>query len=250
MRGIMAIPTFTIELQQAMMLSDSVRHLCFKLLNNDGFTFIPGQFITLHFMHNGVELKRSYSIASSPEALPYLELAAAAVEGGPGTALLFSLQPGDKITASGPFGRLVLRDDPPNSRYLLIGTGTGITPYRSMLPHIAQRLRETEQTFFILQGIKTRRDVLYGDDFIAFSKAHPRVTFRAHYSRHPSTEPRDSHEFSGYVQKAFADLNLNLAHDIIYLCGNPNMIDDVFKQLQTQGFDSAHVRREKYISGK
>ena len=57
-----------------------------------------------------------------------------------------------------------------------------------------------------------------------------------------------SHEYKGYVQHAFPDLTLNPQEDIVYLCGNPSMIDDAFTYLKDTGFTMQQVIREKYIS--
>src|SRR5699024_12188583 len=64
-------------------------------------------------------LRRSYSIASIAGSEPdAIRIAVTYVEGGRATARLFSMEPGECIEAIGPFGRLILRDDPPG-RYLL-----------------------------------------------------------------------------------------------------------------------------------
>ena len=44
----------------------------------------------------------------------------------------------------GPAGKLIIKDDPDYKRYILVGTGTGIAPYRSMLPDLAKRLEQED----------------------------------------------------------------------------------------------------------
>lgn len=242
----MSIQTFTLTLDWAKMLTPHVRHLAFKCDEDRLWAFTPGQFLSIHFPVNDKMLKRSYSIATIPGQSTLIEIAAGYVANGPGTELIFSLQPGDKITASGPYGRLVLREENPE-RYILIATSTGVTPYRAMLPELAKRLINSDLEVILLLGIQTRTDLLYLEDFLAFAKQHPNFTFRAHYSRENLTD-RQPYEFQGYVQSAFDELKLNVNTDIIYLCGNPNMIDNAFEQLKALGFDTKNVRREKYIS--
>jgi len=68
------------------------------------------------------------------------------------------------------------------------------------------------------------------------------------YSRAEVSDPESS-EFHGYVQECLKTISLNPETDIIYLCGNPNMIDASFKYLHEElGFQTQVIRREKYIS--
>ncbi len=239
--------TFPIILQDSYMLSPKVKHFIFKCANAQVFDYLPGQFITIHFEHHGKILRRSYSIANPPTQNNRIEFAAGFVPEGPGTELLFHLQNGDSINITGPFGRLVLKDETPK-RYILVATSTGVTPYRAMITALNQRLQtHPNLQVVILQGIQKREDVLYRDEFLALSAACSRVIFRAHLSREPK-EGLSPHEFSGHVQSSFEELCLNPADDIVYLCGNPSMIDDSFAYLKDQGFAIQSIIREKYIS--
>jgi ferredoxin-NADP reductase len=237
---------FSLTLISAQMITASVRHLVFMRADNTPFPFIPGQFITFHFEVDGVALQRSYSIASIEGKTAAIEIAISPFVGGPGTKFLFSMQPGDTVMTSGPFGRLVLRDEQP-ARYILVATGTGVTPYRAMLPELARRTRETDLKVIILQGVQAPTDLLYGADFLAYAKENPRLEFHAYYSRGLPEQPA-AYEHQGYVQTSFETFNPNPEQDIFYLCGNPQMIDDAFTLLREKGFQTNSVRREKYIS--
>ena len=50
------------------------------------------------------------------------------------------------------------------------------------------------------------------------------------------------------MQHAFPDLALHPEEDMIYLCGNPSMIDDAYTYLKNQQFNIQQIIREKYIS--
>ena len=230
------------------MVSPKVKHFVFRTEQTPPFAYLPGQFITIHFERNGKILKRSYSIANEPLQNNRIEFAAGYAENGPGTELLFNLKPGDKININGPFGRLIFKEDLPK-RYILVATSTGVTPYRSMLTQLKYRLdNNPELKVVILQGVQKREEVLYADEFIRFSAQYPQqVIFRAHLSREKE-KAFAAHESEGYVQHAFPELALNPANDMIYLCGNPAMIDDAFNYLKEKGFSLQQIIREKYIS--
>jgi ferredoxin-NADP reductase len=242
----MSRETRTLILQQAYLIAPQVRHLVFRCANDEPFTFIPGQFITLMLEGGEKVIRRSYSIANTHvNGSNQVEFAASYVDSGVASQLLFNIQPGETVTATGPFGRLILRDEQPG-RYILIATGTGVTPYRAMLDELSRRLDQQQNLqVLLLFGVRQPEELLYREEFVAFAKNYPRFQFRAYYSRARSHE---LYEHQGHVQAAFADINPDPQQDVVYLCGNPNMIDDSFALLTQRGFVSQNVRREKYIS--
>lgn len=241
----MQVNTFSISLDDTRMLSPKVKHFICQSLQP--FDYLPGQFITIHFQRDEKMIRRSYSIANTPSHNNCIEFAAGFVEKGPGTDYLFNLKSGDCINITGPFGRLVLKEETP-SRYIFVATSTGITPYRAMIPQLKQRLYDHPNLeIVILFGVQTRADVLYYDELIAFANESARVSLRIHLSRE-SVEHLQTHEYCGYVQHSFPALNLNPEQDIFYLCGNPAMVDDAFTYLKEHGFAAQQVIREKYIS--
>lgn len=246
----MQLNLFPITLVEAFMISPSVKHFVFSTEQAPAFDYQPGQFITIHFEHDGKLLKRSYSIANAPVQDNRIEFAAGYVEGGPGTDLLFNLAPGDNININGPFGRLILKADAPK-RYILVATSTGVTPYRAMISELKQRLTNNPSlNIVILLGVQTGVDAIYATEFVDFANCFPnQVTFRLQLSR-VNDSTLQPHQFKGYVQHAFSDIALNPAEDVVYLCGNPGMIDEAFESLKANGFGMQQIIREKYISAR
>lgn len=243
----MQLNLFTAILEETFMLTPRVKHFVFRVEQSPAFMYLPGQFITIHFEHNNKLLRRSYSIANVPSQNNRIEFAANYVEGGPGTHLLFNLRLGDAVNMTGPFGRLVLKETLAK-RYLLVATSTGITPYRAMIEELKQRLNlNPELKVVILQGVQKQEDVLYAQDFIDFANEYSQVSFRVHLSRE-NKECLRSYEYPGYVQGAFSELTIDPQNDLVYLCGNPSMIDDAFNYLKEQGLSQQQIIREKYIS--
>ena len=242
----MQVKTIPITLEHFKMLSSTVRHFSFR--SPEAFNYVPGQFITMHFEHQGKTLRRSYSIANVPTNNNCIEFAANHVEDGPGTKILFDLKPGDQINVNGPFGRLILKDLMPK-RYILIATGTGVTPYRAMREALQQRLNENPELHVtLLLGVQTCADILYEAEFLAWSQESPRFNWNAYVSREAKSTNLALHQKFGRVNLAYDQLDLNPENDLIYLCGNPAMIDDSFEYLKQHGFSTQQIIREKYIS--
>ena len=237
---------FNFVLQGSRMVTPRVMQLDFRREDGKPFTYVPGQFITLHLPWQDMELRRSYSVATIPGESDEVQIAATHVEGGRATSILFDMKHGAKVAATGPFGRFVLREDPP-CRYLLIATGTGVSPYRAMLPQLKQLLGSKNYTAALMLGVRGPDELLFGQDFIKFVADNPGFQFVGSMSRRTS-EPALAHERKGYVQDHLMELNPDPKKDIVYLCGNPDMIDTAVERLKAIGFENHNLRREKYVS--
>lgn len=243
----MSVKKFDAILRSARMITPRVRELAFTRKDAEPLEFEPGQFISLMIDTPDKVLRRSYSIATLPESGDdELRIAVAHVEGGRATQHLFSMQPGDELPAIGPAGRFVLRDDG-HCRYVLLATGTGVTPYRAFLPELRRRLVDPKISVDLLLGVRKPEELLYGDDFRAMAREFGNFRFFACYSRELPENPGE-YELKGYVQQHLDDLALDPAHDVIYLCGNPGMIDAAASYCDAAGFPIGNVRREKYVS--
>ncbi len=245
---------FSLRLVSSYMLAQAVRHMAFERVDGQLIAFLPGQFVQIHFsLPDGKPTKRSYSIATigTQDGTPVkqLEMAVSYVEGGAATLLLSSLQENGQVQASGPYGRFCLMETDTNRRYLLVGTGTGVTPYRAMLPQIRRLIQTRGCEFVLLFGARTEAELLYGKEFEAFAAATPGFRFHACFSRNARSVPQPDDRI-GYVQSVLAELKPDPEHDIAYLCGNPNMVDASFALLKETGLPTTHIRREKYVSSK
>lgn len=241
------------------MLAPAVGHYAFVREDGQPLDFIPGQFIQVHFDYaDGTPTKRSYSLATIHDhALgpgEAVEIAVSFVPGGAATALFEGLDTGDCVRASGPYGRFCLMPADVNRRYLLIATGTGVTPYRSMLPELERLIGERGLEVVLLLGARTPAELLYGDEFRAFAERHPsNFRFVPCFSRElPEAGSPHAHADvrQGYVQQFLAEFAPDAEGDIAYLCGNPNMVDACFEALKEAGLPPARIRREKYVSSK
>ncbi len=236
------------------MLAPSIGHYQFVRDDGQPLDFLPGQFIQIHFDYaDGTPAKRSYSLATIHDhALgpgDAVEIAVSFVPGGAATALFEGMELGDHVSGSGPFGRFCLQPGDHNARYLLIATGTGVTPYRSMLPQLRTAMQERGVEVVLLQGARTPEELLYSDDFYAFAAANPGFRYLPCLSRELPENPHADVR-KGYVQQQLAEIAPDPARDIAYLCGNPDMVDTCVEALKQAGLPMPQIRREKYVSSK
>ena len=249
---------FQLRVVDSRMLAPTGRQLVVEGGDGRPLVFQPGQFLQVHFQTgDGLAAKRSYSVASVgdggapgvPVEVEHIEIAVSYVEGGAATRLLGELPVGGVIDASGPYGRFCLQAADTHRRYLLLATGTGVTPYRAMLPQIEQVLAAGDREFVLLYGARNEQELLYGEEFEAFARAQPGFIFHGCLSRQARAVPRAT-DRAGHVQHVLAELRPSAEQDIAYLCGNPNMVDAAFATLQEFGLPVRQIRREKYISSR
>jgi NAD(P)H-flavin reductase len=233
-----------VTVEENLFLTPGVRKISFRL--KQPMSFKPGQFITLWLPYGDTILRRSYSLANlEKNTVKVIEIAVSAVPEGRATKILFALHPGDEVKLTGPFGRLVLPVEQ-KGRYILVGTGTGIAPYRTMLMELEELIQKNEQlSVLLLFGVRERQEACYLQDFIDFADRHKRFTYKLCLSRQDADS---ADEYAGYVQGALAEETLNPDQDLVYLCGNPAMIDETVKMLLAIHFPQRSIKREKYIS--
>ena len=241
----MPAPQYPVILTKKKQLSDNTVQLDFEFEGDSGthFDFVAGQFIQFLIETEAKVKKRSYSIAGSPVEFREqgkLSVALSYVENGLASSLFSKAESGLKMEISGPYGVLTLPEDF-SGQLVLVGTGTGIAPYRSMLPELNQ-LADKGIPIKVVMGVRHRHDLIYRDDFETVDKLDYRVCF----SREPIIN-KEQNEHSGYVQDQFTDLDLNPETDLVYLCGNPGMIESAATALKEMGFPPRQVKREKYV---
>ena len=238
-------PTFDVRLARSRMLSPNVRELHFERLDGETFEFQAGQWVSLVLPLPDGEGRRAYSIASAPDGSPGLAIAVTKVEGGPGSTYLHTLEEGATIRAIGPQG-FFTRPRGLKQPSLFVGTGTGVTPLRSMIVDALSTGDDSPMT--LLFGVRHLEDRLYLDELEALTKKHPNFRLECSLSK----PPEEWKQRSGYVQTHVEELWRDLeAKDAgpphAYICGLERMVGSVRDLLRKQmGVERKQVHSERY----
>ncbi len=233
-------------------ITPTIRQITLQFFEGESFSYIRGQFISVHLpdpADSANLLRRSYSIASlhhATQQVTNIEIVLTIIDDGLASQFFLHADIGAVVEVSGPYGALTLPEDLPE-RLFLVATSTGVAPFRTMLPQIASLLdNDVELDIELILGVKTPEEALFADDFRPFAAEHPRFQFNLCYSRAADIDLKQD-EYSGYVQHRLEALAPNPDNSLIFLCGNPNMIDNAYKLLSERGFSPRQVKREKYI---
>ena len=239
---------FDLKLIETKDMNDNTVHFKFEILNEQKLTLIAGQFIRLLFQQDGEEVFRSYSVAnilnSCEDEIKTIELAVSWVKGGLATVGLSSMKIGDVIQASAPYGRFCLTDKM-WKRYFLVATGTGVTPYRAMQNELMKRIEQGAEVYIVM-GARDQSGLLYEDEFRENAKTDG-YYYISCLSRECLQCPSDL-DLNGHVQTYLKTVEFDLDNDVVYLCGNPEMVDGAFNLLKEKGLPVPQIRREKYVS--
>jgi len=239
---------FDIELTRVRTLSPSTRDFRFVRLDGLPVVFEPGEFFRFTFTDDVGDFERSYSLCNFEQDTEshMLDLVISVVENGRASRLLFNSTEGLKASVSGPFGRLVLPKPLPK-RLFLVATSVGIAPYMPMLAKLEPALSADKVEVHFLYGTRDATELVYGEVLNEFADKYDNFHLHVCFSR---CAPNAENQTQGYVQDQLFKLSLNPDTDHCLLCGNPQMIDDIYPRLKSLGFGVKKVVREKYVFAK
>lgn len=228
----------TAEVIEKRSLTPTVRHLALEVRADPAFRFTPGQFI--QFIIDPKTL-RQFSLASSPELLPRLELCVDISPMGKGSRFVEALRLGDRVTFRGPFGVFTVPDR--ESRPVeLIATGAGIAPIRAMIDDLLARRNPGPAGVTLTFGNRTPAEILYDNEW----RERARMDSRFTYTPTLSQPPADWTGLRGRVTEVLPARRAELAGRPVYICGSPEMVDDVRRTLASIGVPEADVHFEKF----
>ncbi|NHB57582.1 ferredoxin--NADP reductase [Acinetobacter sp. 194] len=205
------------------------------------FKFTAGQFARIGLKVGDDLVVRAYSVVSSPfdETLEFFSIV---VPDGAFTSNLQHLKVGDELYLEKiPYGYLTLaRYQLPLPQDLwLLGTGTGLAPFLSILQDF-----ETWQKYSKIQlvySVRTQSELAYVERIqeIAetFGEGHTGFKFIPIITRDPSAQLHERLPVliaNGELEKV-AELDFNADTSHIMLCGNPEMVEDTKEALKARG---------------
>jgi len=216
-------------------------------------------------MVNKEEIFRAYSMANHPAEgnIVMLNIRIATppwdrannkwMDVNPGicSSYVFTRNPGDKVTISGPYGEFFIK--PTEAEMLYIGGGAGMAPMRSHLFHLFHTLKTGRKVTYWYGG-RSKRELFYLEDFQKIEKEFPNFTFQLvlsepvpedNWVEKKSMEDKDGDGFLGFVHQAVIDQYLS-KHDApeeieFYFCGPPMMNAAVLKMCDDWGIPDENV---------
>lgn len=212
----------------------------------EAFAFKPGQYLTLSANVDGQDVRRSYSICSAPgEAM--LKVGVKKVADGRFSRFVNEvLSVGDTIRVMPPEGRFTSLAGERHD-YLLIASGSGITPMLSIAKTVLAH--EPASTVTLVYGNRTTDTIMFREELQDLKDAHMR---RFSLVNLLSREKQDVDLLNGRIDgeriRRMAELGLidPFSSDGVFLCGPGEMIDDVSSALKDLGVEPDRIRFERF----
>jgi len=179
------------------------------------WSYRAGQFMTLSLNTAAGELRRSYTISSSPTRPETLEITVKRVPDGRGSNWLHdNLAVGSEIGVNGPSGRFCLTAEP-GAKLLMLAAGSGITPMLSMLRAISDQGLDIAAHLHV--SAKTKADLIADRELrLLAERSHGRITLSHNLTR----EVDDTGAAPGRLDRAMLDRHcVDWRMRQIYCCG-------------------------------
>ena len=213
---------------------------------------------------------RLYSVADLPESgasgLPRIKIAVRRVsyvdtysgEEYPGIAsnYLCDRVAGDAITMSGPYGLAFEVPDEMDANLILIGTSTGIAPFRAFVKHLYKNVPEWKGTITLFYGAQSGLELLYmNDENDDFTQYYDRETFQAFKALSPRPSWAAPIDWDGALaQRGEALWELILQpNTYVYVAGLEKMRDELdaaFREIAGSEQKWARRRAELVAGGR
>ncbi len=216
----------------------------------EDFRFIHGQYLTLKLTVNGEELRRSYSICSSPLDPEVIRIAVKKIPGGRASSVLVDkLKPGMTIEVMTPMGNFTTALDPGAQRHFVaFAAGSGITPILSILKTVLRTEPKSRFTLFYgnsdtdriifrtkLEELKTQHGERLAVHHILSCGTHEDTLFNG----------RITAEKAKQLLGRFAVDSMDKEY---FICGPEQMMVNVSEALEKQGVDKKRIHIELFTT--
>jgi ring-1,2-phenylacetyl-CoA epoxidase subunit PaaE len=210
------------------------------------YNFIAGQYVNLKLTLDGQEIRRAYSVCSSPNS-GELRIAIKSVKSGHFSKFANeNLKAGDILEVSQPEGRFTF--EPNNEKqknYAAFAAGSGITPVMSILKSVLES--EPKSTFVLVYGNKTPEETIFHNELHELQLKYT-GRFFVHYVY---SQVKKGDEIFGRIDKSAVNYVLNNKHkekefDKFYLCGPEEMINLVTNVLKEHNIADKNIKFELF----
>jgi ring-1,2-phenylacetyl-CoA epoxidase subunit PaaE len=215
---------------------------------HEKFLYKHGQHLTMRAFLNGGEVRRSYSLCSSPIEKEW-RVAVKRAEGG-----IFSsyantkLKSGDVLEVMPPLGHFYTELEPTQKKsYVFFAAGSGITPVISIIKTIL--VTEPKSDITLIYGNKNRSSIIFREELEALKNRYMNRLSVIHVLSREMTDAEINH---GRIDAAKCRLLFDKAVDIqadeFFICGPEEMIFTVKKFLQENGVDEKKIHFELFTT--
>lgn len=221
----------------------------FYLKAADGMSLpkaIPGQFIAVRIKkaENEYSRVRQYTLSMDSREEFYRISVKIEHEGDLSKQLCNNIKVGDKIQATIPMGKFILKDG--DSPVVLIGGGIGITPMLAM----AYAARDTNRVVKLVYSTTNSKYHSFKEELSKLKYENNNIDVLQIYTR-PLEDDKlnEDYNFEGRINKEWIENNLPKNGEF-YFCGSIEFMRTVYKNLEVIGVDKSKINYELFTPGE
>lgn len=209
-----------------------------RIAKPPGFDFRPVQFVGLEISTAEGSQEYPMSLASSPTR-DYLEFGAR-LSSSPWKNAFAALRPGDEVEVDGPYGHFVLDETRPA---VFIAGGIGITPLKGMLQYATDKRLPLDLR--LVYSNRSPDEIAYRQELEALVQANPSARVV-----HTLTRADGASGWNGLTGRVDSAMIQRVAAGLpdpgYYVCGRPEMVEDVVHLLRGLGVARGRILYEQF----
>ncbi len=209
-----------------------------------------GQYITLLLQIDGKEIRRSYSLSSSPVTDDHLAVTVKKIEGGNVSNFInHQLKPGDKIRVMQPMGNFTTNFDKNHDRTLLLfAGGSGITPLISILKTLL--VTEPESNAILIYQNRNLQSIIFKDLIDSLIEKYPERLKVFHVLSKPekSWKGKSGRITADMVKHIIGETKFKLHNTDVFFCGPSGMMNTVKLVMEELGVDNSRFYKESFVA--
>ncbi|HBI00416.1 MAG TPA: ferredoxin--NADP reductase [Flavobacterium sp.] len=210
------------------------------------YRFVAGQYINLKLTLDGNEIRRAYSICSTPES-GELRIAIKSIKNGYFSKFANEqLTVGKVLEVGTPEGKFTFEPDAARLKnYAAFVAGSGITPVMSILQTVLEK--EPNSTFVLVYGNKSSNETIFYNQLHDLQLKYV-GRFFVHYV---FSQQKADDQLFGRIEKSTVNFVLKNKHkekefDKFYLCGPEEMINTVSNVLKENNVKEKDIKFELF----
>jgi len=211
----------------------------------------PGQYISLILELGGKEVRRSYSLCTSPFTDPHPGITVKRVKGGlVSNYLNEQIRPGKTIEIMKPLGHFTTEFHSKNkNHFVMVAGGSGITPIMGIIKSVF--VNEPESKVTLIYCSRSEDQIIFKKQLDAFESKYPDRLKIFHNISQPSSG------WTGLkgrldVEKVKTILNENINSGLdtlkFFTCGPDGVMDTAISAFESMGFDKKSIFKESFFS--
>ena len=240
-----------IELKVISVTKETKDAVTIQLAPVDGKTleYKAGQFLTFIFEKRGKEIRRSFSLSSSPTVDQVLAITVKRIPNGEiSSYIYYHLKAGDTIKVLQPNGRFYIDQSTGKRDIFMIAAGSGITPVYSIIKE--SLYKDSGSRIILIYSNRNEKSTIFYNELNTLEQKYPNQLKCLYIFSEPDNK---DHLYKGHLglellQKLVEEnLKYDKGNTVFMLCGPFDYMRNAEMILIAMGFDKAQVHKENFV---